>query len=103
VGVADYELDALADFLAARAGERTAGVVDPSTAVSILTTAHREGLSPAVTALEMQRVALPFADHPDYRAAWAPGSGLPPPPPSAIQVRSDSDRLVLDGAPSSDG
>jgi hypothetical protein len=79
--MADRELDALADFLLARSGEPQTGVVDASTAISILIAAHRDGLTPVGTALEMQRAALAFAHHAGYRAAWALGSGLTPPPP----------------------
>jgi hypothetical protein len=97
VGVDYWELDALADFLAARAGERLAGGVDPSTAISILITAYRDGLSLEATEREMQRVALLFADHAHYRAEWAPVNRLPRPLRWPIQARADADHIVNGG------
>ncbi|MDT4979864.1 MAG: hypothetical protein QOG07_1743, partial [Pseudonocardiales bacterium] len=45
--------------------------VDWITSIGIVVAAYREGLAVVQTERAMRFAALPFSDHPDYRAEWA--------------------------------
>ncbi|MGX7681337.1 hypothetical protein ACSMXN_20815 [Jatrophihabitans sp. DSM 45814] len=66
------QLDALADFLEARAFDRDVRAVDREKTLGIVV-AYRAGVTPPETESAMRSVANAFNDHPDFRAEWAPG------------------------------
>ncbi|MDT4959442.1 MAG: hypothetical protein QOD31_3241 [Pseudonocardiales bacterium] len=67
----DRDLDELADFLLARTTHPGIDSVDWITSIGIVVAAYREGLAVVQTERAMRFAALPFSDHPDYRAEWA--------------------------------